>query len=49
MPKSDETRFVVNLPKDLHQELKIYAATNNTTIKDILIESARKYLDEKKV
>jgi len=40
------TRLTVDLPDDLHQELKMQAVRENRTMKDVTMEALKGYLSE---
>lgn len=40
------TRLTVDLPDDLHQELKMQAVRENRTMKDVTMEALKGYLNE---
>ncbi|MCS3827548.1 hypothetical protein GGP85_003018 [Salinibacter ruber] len=40
------TRLTVDLPNDLHQDLKVQAAKENRTMKNVTMEALKDYLDE---
>lgn len=42
----DTTRLTVDLPNDLHQDLKVQAAKENRTMKDVTMEALKGYLNE---
>jgi len=33
-------------PEDLHHRMKVFAAVNNTTMKDVIIQAVTEYLDK---
>ncbi len=47
MKQSENCKLTVEIPKNLHQTLKIECALNNITIKEIITKSVYKYLEDK--
>lgn len=41
-------KYLLALPDELHREAKIQAAMDGITLKDLLIEALRLYLDKRK-
>ena len=46
MPDKKEKVININIPEDLHRELRIKAAENDTTIKEEVIRAIKKHLKE---
>lgn len=42
-----EKRLTLSVPADVHRNLKRLAAEQDTTIKDLILESYQKYLEPK--
>ena len=48
MNQPEYCKLTVDIPKKLHQALKIQCAVDQTTIKSVLIESLYKYISKEK-